>query len=176
MSIASELNLLREDYVAINPKSRSQYLAATEVMPGGNTRSVLFYEPFPLAMARGEGARLWDADGHEYTDLLGEFTAGLYGHSHPEIRKAIEAALDGGINLTGHNLLESRLAALVTQRFPSVRQLRFTNSGTEANLLAIAAAKRFTNRGKIMVFKGGYHGGVLTFAAGPAPSTCRMIS
>ncbi len=169
MSIASELNLLREDYVAINPKSRAQYLTATEVMPGGNTRSVLFYEPFPLAMARGEGSRLWDADGHEYTDLLGEFTAGLYGHSHPEIRKAIDAALDGGINLTGHNLLESRLAALVTQRFPSVKQLRFTNSGTEANLLAIAAAKRFTNRGKVMVFKGGYHGGVLTFAAGPAP-------
>ncbi|MET4576788.1 aspartate aminotransferase family protein [Ottowia thiooxydans] len=169
MTLATELNLLRSAYVASNPKSSECYQAATKVMPGGNTRSVLFYEPFPLAISRGEGSRLWDADNHEYTDLLGEFTAGLYGHSHPEIRKAINAALDGGINLTGHNLLEPRLAELVSKRFPSVEKLRFANSGTEANLLAIAAAKRFTNRSKVMVFKGGYHGGVLTFAAGPSP-------
>ncbi|MBH1963407.1 MAG: aspartate aminotransferase family protein [Comamonadaceae bacterium] len=169
MTLATELNLLRNAYTARNPKSSEAYQAATQVMPGGNTRSVLFYEPFPLAMARGEGSRLWDADHHEYTDLLGEFTAGLYGHSHPEIRKAIDTALDGGINLTGHNLLEPRLAQLISNRFPSVQKLRFANSGTEANLLAIAAAKQFTQRSKVMVFKGGYHGGVLTFAAGPSP-------
>lgn len=169
MTLESTLNALIAQYVAANPTSAARYEEATAVMPGGNTRSVLFYSPFPLVIARGEGAKLWDADGHEYTDFLGEFTAGLYGHSHPVIREAVIEALNGGINLTGHNLLEAQLARLVTQRFPSVQQLRFTNSGTEANLMAIAAAKRFTGRNKILVFKGAYHGGVLTFAGGNAP-------
>lgn len=169
MNLESELNRLRNAYVARHPKSAEQYRLATEVMPGGNTRSVLYYDPFPLAMVRGEGARLWDADGHEYLDFLGEFTAGLYGHSHPVIREAIFAAVGEGINLTGHNLLEAQLARLVVERFPSLRQVRFTNSGTEANLMAIAAAKHFTGRRKVLVFEGGYHGGVLTFGGGSSP-------
>lgn len=169
MTLQQELNRLREAYVSRHPQSAAIHEQATQVMPGGNTRSGLFYEPFPLAIARGEGARLWDADGHGYTDFIGEFTAGLYGHSHPVILSAITEALQGGINLTGHNLLEPHLARLIKERFPSVEQLRFTNSGTEANLLAIAAATHFTLRRKILVFKGGYHGGVLTFAGGHSP-------
>jgi glutamate-1-semialdehyde 2,1-aminomutase len=159
----------RADYAARNPASRAQYERATEVMPGGNTRTVLFYEPFPLAIARGEGSGVWDADGHGYTDLLGEFTAGIYGHSHPVIRAAIDRALDGGINLAGHNLLEPELAQLVCARFPSIELVRFTNSGTEGNLLALALATAATGRRKIMVFHGGYHGGLLTFAGGGSP-------
>ena len=160
---------LRRAYIARNPIRAQQHEAACAHLPGGNTRSVLFYEPFPLAMARGAGARLWDADGHEYVDLLGEFTAGVYGHSNPVIRAAIDAALDQGLNLSGHNLLEGRLAEMVCARFATMRQLRFTNSGTEANLMAIAAAKAFTGRTKVLVFKGGYHGGVLSFAGGGSP-------
>ncbi|HWK47349.1 MAG TPA: aminotransferase class III-fold pyridoxal phosphate-dependent enzyme [Stellaceae bacterium] len=161
----------RARYIAANPGSAAQYAKAEAVMPGGNTRSVLFYEPFPLALARGEGAFLWDADGHRYIDLLGEYTAGLYGHSNPIIRQAIDGALDGGINLGGHNLLESRLAQLICDRFPAMERLRFTNSGTEANLMAIALAKAATGRGKIMVFLGAYHGSVLSFAGGASPMT-----
>lgn len=157
------------NYAERNPNSQAQYVQATEVMPGGNTRSVLFYTPFPLAIVRGEGCRLWDADGHEYLDFIAEFTAGIYGHSNPVIRAAIDGALDKGINLSGHNLLESRLARMICERFPSVDAIRFTNSGTEANLMAIATAKVHTRRAKIIVFKGGYHGGVLTFAAGGSP-------
>lgn len=169
MTIEKALSVLRQNYVTRHPQSAARYEEATTVMPGGNTRSVLFYDPFPLAIARGEDSQLWDADGHAYTDFIGEFTAGLYGHSHPVIRQAILQALDGGINLTGHNLLEAQLAKLITQRFINVKQLRFTNSGTEANLLAIAAARQFTQRKQVLVFKGGYHGGVLTFAGGPSP-------
>jgi glutamate-1-semialdehyde 2,1-aminomutase len=138
-------------------------------MPGGNTRSVLFYAPFPLAIARGEGCHLWDVDGHEYVDFIAEFTAGIYGHSNPVIRHAIDEALDSGINLSGHNLRESKLARLICERFPSVDVVRFTNSGTEANLMAISAAKIHTGRSKIILFNGGYHGGVLTFAKGNNP-------
>lgn len=156
-------------YAARNPTSQARYLEATTVMPGGNTRSVLFYEPFPLAIARGAGCRLWDADGHEYIDFLGEFTAGVYGHSDPTIRAAITAALHDGINLSGHNLLEARLARIICDRFPSIDLVRFTNSGTEANLLALAAATTFTGRRTILVFHGGYHGGLLAFAQGGSP-------
>jgi len=154
----------RQRYAARYPESQRQFAQAARVMPGGNTRSVLFYPPFPLTMVRGAGCRLWDADGYEYLDFIAEFTAGLYGHSHPLIRQAIVDALDAGINLSGHNRLEAQLAALLCQRFASMAQIRFTNSGTEANLLALAAAKLHTRRKKIIVFRGGYHGGVLTFA------------
>src|SRR6185436_5980425 len=89
-------------YVARNPKSQERFEAATAVMPGGNTRTSLHYDPFPLTFVRGEGCRVWDADGHEYLDFLGEFTAGVFGHSNLHIRAAIDAALDAGINLSGH--------------------------------------------------------------------------
>ena len=157
-----------ERYVARTPESRARFDVAQGSLAGGNTRSVLFYAPYPLTIARGRGSMLWDADGNEYNDFLGEYTAGLYGHSHPVIRAAIDRALDDGINLSGHNLLEGRLAELVLERMPSIERLRFTNSGTEANLMALAAAKAWTGRAKVMVFVGGYHGGVLTFASGHA--------
>lgn len=160
----------RARYEAANPASRAVFARAEAVMPGGNTRSVLFYEPFPLAIARGERCWLWDADGHRYLDLLGEFTAGLYGHSDPVIREAILSAVDGGLNLGGHNLLEPELARVICGRFVSIERLRFTNSGTEANLMAVALAQAWTRRRRVLVFAGGYHGGVLTFAGGASPA------
>ena len=169
-SLDDALRDARARFEARNPHSREAFARAETVMPGGNTRSVLYYEPFPLAVVRGEACWLWDADGHRYLDLLGEFTAGLYGHSAPEIRDAVVAALEGGLNLGGHTLPEAELARLICARFASIDTLRFTNSGTEANLMALALAKAWTGRGRVMVFRGGYHGGVLTFAAGASAS------
>jgi glutamate-1-semialdehyde 2,1-aminomutase len=156
----------RETYVARRPKSKAQHAAARAVMPGGNTRTVLYYGPFPICAASGEGAYLTDIDGHRYLNLLGEYTAGLYGHSHPVIRAAIDAALDNGINYGAHNRMEAELAAIVCARFPAIELVRFTNSGTEANLMALATARHATGRSGIMVFKGGYHGGLLYFGGG----------
>jgi glutamate-1-semialdehyde 2,1-aminomutase len=162
--LATALRDAREAYVARNPASLARHVEALAFMPGGNTRTVLHYAPFPLGFRRGEGCRLWDVDGHEYIDFLGEYTAGLYGHSHPVIRAAVDRALDDGINLGGHNMLEARFAAAVCARFPSIERVRFTNSGTEANLLAIATACAHTGRPKVLVFQGGYHGSVFTFS------------
>lgn len=159
----------RERFVARNRASLAAHVEATAAMPGGNTRTVLFHAPFPLAMARGEGCRLWDVDGHEYVDLLGEYTAGLYGHSNPVIRAAIDAALDYGWNLGAHGTNEARLARLIVDRFPSIDLIRFTNSGTEANLMAVATAIAATGRRKVLVFDGGYHGGILYFGGGGTP-------
>ncbi|HUB48274.1 MAG TPA: aspartate aminotransferase family protein [Acetobacteraceae bacterium] len=166
--IDAALTEAKEAYVAGNPRSLARYVEATAVMPGGNTRTVLFYPPFPLAMTRAEGCRLWDMDGAEYVDFLGEYTAGLYGHSHPVIRGAIDGALDHGISMGAHNMLEARFARAVCDRF-SLGRVRFTNSGTEANLLALTLARVFTKRPKLMAFDGAYHGAVFTFAGGGSP-------
>jgi glutamate-1-semialdehyde 2,1-aminomutase len=166
--IEAALRDAREAYVAHNPKSLARYVEAQAVMPGGNTRTVLHYAPFPLAMARGEGCRLWDMDGHEYMDFLGEYTAGIYGHSHPTIRRAVDGALNGGINFGASNMTEARFARAVCERF-GLERVRMTNSGTEANLLAITVARVFTGRKKVMVFDGGYHGAVFGFSGGGSP-------
>lgn len=146
-----------------NPKSGEAYAAACRGLPGGNTRTVLFYPPYPLMLTRGEGCRLTDLDGHEYVDFQVEQTAGIYGHSEPRILDAIRSALSDGITLGGPTVREARLADLFTARFPAVDLVRFTNSGTEANLLALSSARAFTGRQKLIGFKGSYHGSVVSF-------------
>ena len=152
-------------YTRANPKSLARHLEAAKHLPGGNTRTNMYFSPFPVAITRGEGARLHDLDGHVYTDFLGEYTAGLYGHSHPRIRAAITDALDGGLNLGGPNRWEAELGQLMCERFPSLEKVRFCNSGTEANLYAITAARACTGRTHVLVFDGAYHGGVLSFVS-----------
>lgn len=157
-------------YKATSPASRAAHEAATASLPGGNTRSVLHWEPYPLCISSAAGYTLRDADGNTYTDLLGEYSAAIYGHSHPVILAAIEETVRRGLSYGGPHAAEAKLAGIIRDRFPSMERLRFTNSGTEANLLAIAAAKVFTRRrrGKVVVFEGGYHGGVLVFPVGCA--------
>jgi glutamate-1-semialdehyde 2,1-aminomutase len=168
-TLAEALEAARAHYVAANPASHALHVQAERSLPGGNTRTVLFFGPFPLRFAGGNGCHLTDVDGHGYVDFLAEYTAGMFGHSHPAIRRAIERALDFGVNIGGHTELEVRLAEAVTARFPSLERVRFTNSGTEGNLLAISLARAFTRRRKVMVVTGGYHGGVLYFRNGGSP-------
>jgi glutamate-1-semialdehyde 2,1-aminomutase len=156
-------------YVERNPESRRLHEERRRVMPGGNTRTVIHVDPFPLTIVRGDGARIVDADGHEYLDLLGEYTAGLYGHSHPLIVQAVRDALADGIVLGAPNVYEGRLAAAVCERFPSIELVRFCNSGTEANLFALSLARVASGKPAVMVFEGAYHGGVFLFKDGDAP-------
>ncbi|MBY0339079.1 MAG: aminotransferase class III-fold pyridoxal phosphate-dependent enzyme [Acetobacteraceae bacterium] len=153
----------RGDYARKRPRSAALHADARQSMAGGNTRSTLLWAPFPITMVRGEGCRLWDADGREYLDFLGEYTAGLFGHSERRILDAVKAAFDRGVGFGAMGEDEVRFAALVCAKFPSIERVRFTNSGTEANLMALTAARAFTGRDTVMVMRGGYHGGVLTF-------------
>ena len=104
-------------FTAANPLSERRYREAAEAMPGGNTRTVLHYSPFPVAFRKAEGCTLTDLDGHSYTDFLGEYSAGLYGHSHPKIMAAAERALKGGIVFGGPNENEAALAEIINERF-----------------------------------------------------------
>lgn len=155
-------------FSAKRPKTRALHERAAHVMPGGNTRTVLFTAPFPIRVEKAAGASLTDIDGNSYLDLLGEYSAGIYGHSHPRILAAAHAALDIGLNLGAHHPGEVALAETVTKRF-NLDLVRFTNSGTEANMMALSAARCFTGRRKIMPMQGGYHGGTLYFSHGASP-------
>ena len=168
-AIAQALVEAKSSYVAANARSCEQHLKAAKVLPGGNTRSVLFNEPFPITLAAGLGCRITSLDGQEYIDFLGDYTAGLYGHSDPTLRQALIAALDHGWVMGGHIRLEEELARLICARFASIDLVRFTNSGTEANLYAISAARTISGRRKVMVFEGAYHGGVFMFGDKPSP-------
>src|SRR5688572_5255043 len=88
--VADALTEAKANYAKANPTSRKVHEAAAKSMPGGNTRTGIFFDPFPIVWTKGEGARLWDSDGHSYVDFISEATAGIYGHSHPEIRKTVE--------------------------------------------------------------------------------------
>ena len=167
-NIDATLDAAKATFTAKRPKTHAMHERAAAVMPGGNTRTVLFTVPFPLRVEKGEGATITDVDGHSYLDLLGEYSAGIYGHSHPRIIAAAKAALDNGLNFGAHHEGEVKLAEVVTKRF-NMDLVRFTNSGTEANMMALAAARCFTGRSKIMPMEGGYHGGTLYFSHGASP-------
>jgi len=162
--VSQELAEAKEHYRLANPKSHAQHLRAAEVLPGGNTRTVIFTDPFPITLVTGKDARVRSLDGHWYRDFLGEYTAGFYGHSDSRLRDAVLAALERGWSMGGHTEVEAEMAALINQRFPSMELLRFANSGTEANLYAISAARAITGRSKVVVFEGAYHGGVFVFS------------
>jgi len=158
-----------ERFTSANPKSLEQHKHACKNLPGGNTRTGMHYAPFPLAMERGDGAYMWDLDGHRYRDYAGDFSAGLYGHTNETVHAAVRKVLADGVTFGSVSTHEARLASLVCERVPSIERIRFTNSGTEANIMALATANAVTERSKIMVFRGAYHGGTLSFPPGGSP-------
>ncbi|GKZ21499.1 hypothetical protein AbraIFM66951_006682 [Aspergillus brasiliensis] len=162
-SIYTTLQQLRNEYIAANPLSKAAFERARKVLPAGNTRSVLSSDPFPLTIQAGYDAYVRSLDGQEYIDFVSDFTAGLYGHSHPHIQQAITDALATGFSLGGVIEKEARLGEILQTRFKSIEQVRYCNSGTEANTFALATAKAFTGRNKILVFESGYHGGTISF-------------
>jgi len=167
--LTSAVKEAEERYIAANPESQRLAKLATARMPGGNTRTTVHFSPFPLYMASGKGSRLTDVDGHTYVDFINEYTAGVFGHSNAAIAEAIRQALTGGINLGAPTKHERLLAEEVQRRFPAMELLRFCNSGTEANLLALATARAFTGKEAVLIFDGAYHGSILYFAHGGSP-------
>ena len=156
-------------YEARTPASRALYARAERVLPGGDTRTGTFHRPYPLFIARGSGARLYDADGHHYLDLLNNFTSLVHGHADPAVVDAMVRQEGHGTAHGTANALQVELAEALCARVPSVERLRFCNSGTEATLGALRAAKAFTGKARIMKMAGGYHGSHDQVAVAAAP-------
>jgi glutamate-1-semialdehyde 2,1-aminomutase len=128
------------------------------VMPAGSTRTTTFYEPFPIAIERGDGYRLWDVDGNDYIDLLANYTAHVHGHAVPAIVAAVDRAMRSGSAHPAPLVIQAELAERICSRVPSVEKVRFTNSGNEAVMVAVRAARALTGREKLVKAIGGYHG------------------
>lgn len=161
--IAEALLDLRDQYRQMTPGSMKAVSRASEVIPGGETRSVLQFSPYPLVFKSAHESKLVDVDGNAYIDFINDFGAGLYGHSQPAIQQSIVETVAKGLTIGGISELEGELALLLVERFPALEKVRFTNSGTEANLMALTAARAVTGKDKIMVMNGAYHGSVLCF-------------
>lgn len=176
MAMNEALTKLVARYVVANAKSAQQFEERIgSGIPGGNNRASIFFKPFPLTYVKAEGATLTTADGKVLTDLLGNFTAGLFGHSPAPVRQAVEEVLKSGWSLGGHNQYEKKVAAEFTSRFPSCEQIKFCNTGTEASLYAMNTARAVTGRSKILMYQGGYHGGVIHGNDNPLDSPYEKI-
>ena len=147
-----------ERYVQTTPGSRALHEKSARVMPGGTTRTTTFFAPYPLFIERGEGCRIWDVDGTERIDMLGNYSAMILGHAHPKVVEAIRKQAAQGTGFAAANPVEVKLATLLCERVPSIDAIRFCNSGTEATMYAMRLARAFTGRPKIARMEGGYHG------------------
>jgi glutamate-1-semialdehyde 2,1-aminomutase len=145
-------------YPDSHPQSRELYARALNSLPGGNTRTTVFMKPFPIYAARGSGCRVWDVDGNEYIDCINNFTSLIHGHAHPALIEAATKQLALGSAFGMPTESEVDLAELLVSRLPSVEQVRFANSGTEAVMMALKAARAYTGRPKIAKCEGAYHG------------------
>ncbi len=151
-------DILLQQYLERTPKSREAFERAKQVLPGGSTREVIFYPPYPLYVERGRGCRVWDLDGHEMLDFVNNFLALILGHAHPKIVDVIRSQAAYGTAYSSPTENEAKLGEAVRARMPSVQRIRFTNSGSEATILTLLAARGFTRRAKIAKFEGAHHG------------------
>lgn len=145
-------------FVQRTPGSRRLHEQSRRLLPGGINRQIAYHQPYPLFAERGEGAWLYDVDGNAYLDALGNFTSLVLGHCHPRIAAAVAEQMVCGTAWAAGSALEHELAALIVERLPSVEQLRFTSSGTEATMMAVRAARAHTGRSLVAKFEGAYHG------------------
>jgi len=141
------------------PRSYALYKRARQVLPGGNTRHTVFFRPFPVYARSGSGCQITDEDGVSRIDFVNNYTSLIHGHGHPVVIEAIETQIRQLIGVGLPTASEVSLAELLVERLAGVEQVRFANSGTEAVMMAVKAARAHTGRTRIAKVEGAYHGG-----------------
>ncbi|MGG1619499.1 glutamate-1-semialdehyde 2,1-aminomutase [Paenibacillus sp. NRS-1782] len=152
----NEQRTVRED-----ARSKAAFDEAKQYIPGGVNSPVRAFKSVgitPVYIDRGEGSRVYDIDGQSYIDYVCSWGPLIMGHAHPEVVKAIQAAVVKGTSFGAPTLAETEMAKLVCERVPSMDIVRMVSSGTEATMSAIRLARGFTSRSKILKFEGSYHG------------------
>ena len=147
-----------EEYSARTGRSAELHGRARAYLPGGDTRTTVYFAPYPVYMERGEGCRLYDCDGNEYLDFQNNYTSLIHGHAHPAVTEAARAEMGKGTIFGAPAQIQFVHAAHLCQRLPGLESVRYCNSGTEATLFALRAARAFTGRDLIIKMDGGYHG------------------
>ncbi len=145
-------------YLELTPKSKARWQEAAEYLPGGDSRNSIFWEPYPIFVTSASGCHITDADGVDRLDFINTMTTLILGHANQPVMDAVKEQLDRGAVYNAPNENQIRLAKLLCDRIPSFDLVRFTNSGTEATLNTIRAARAFTGKNKFAKVEGGYHG------------------
>jgi glutamate-1-semialdehyde 2,1-aminomutase len=145
-------------YRARTPTSARMFQEARRYLPGGDSRSTLFYPPYPAVLDRGEGCVLVDVDGNRLLDFTSNHSALIHGYRHPVVLQAVRSQLEKGTAFPAPTEPQITLGRMICERIPSMQLLRFTNSGTEALLNAVRGARAFTGRRAIARVEGSYHG------------------
>ncbi len=145
-------------YLELTPKSKARWQEATEYLPGGDSRNSIFWDPYPIFVTSASGCHITDADGVDRLDFINTMTTLILGHANQPVMDAVKEQLDRGAVYNAPNEHQTRLAKLLCDRIPSFDLVRFTNSGTEATLNTIRAARAFTGKNKFAKVEGGYHG------------------
>ena len=156
--LKSRLDDLIRAYADRSTRSKALFEQAHRSMPGGNTRTGVYFSPFPMYLERGEGAFVHDVDGNVLLDFMNNNTALVLGHSHPAVVAALREQVSRGTGFNRPTELEVEMAEALCGRVPSLERVRFCNSDTEAVICALRAAKAHTGRSKIAKFEGAYHG------------------
>ena len=157
-------------YPDLESTSAALFERGRRVMPGGNSRVGVMFEPYPLYAASGSGCRVTDVDGVERIDLINNWSSLIHGHSNPAVVAAIADQSQRLLAVGAPTEVEIELAELLTSRVPGVDTIRFSNSGSEGVLFALRAAKAFTGRPKIAKVEGAYHGNADSIEVSVAPS------
>jgi glutamate-1-semialdehyde 2,1-aminomutase len=160
------LNSIEETYRSRTPKSAALLDRANRSMPGGLTRNFGFFRPYPVVHQRGQGPYLWDVDGNRYVDLNYNGLSLIHGHAYKPIAQALAQATENGWAWLGTNLPQIEFAEALCKRIKIFEKVLFTNSGTEASMLAVKMARGFTGRPLILKAHGGYHGTYSDLEAG----------
>jgi glutamate-1-semialdehyde 2,1-aminomutase len=163
-----------ERYRERTPKSRALQAEAEGVLPGGSSRGTAYFAPYPFFAEAGEGHYLYDVDGNRYLDFMLNATTLIMGHANPTVVESLTEQARKGTAFSVPTTLQIQLARILTDRVPSLDQVRFTNSGTEGTLMAIRAARAFTGRPKLAKFEGGYHGAHEHVAVSVKPPADRL--
>ncbi|HYF09669.1 MAG TPA: aminotransferase class III-fold pyridoxal phosphate-dependent enzyme, partial [Acetobacteraceae bacterium] len=145
-------------FVAHTPGSAAAYEQAQRLFPGGVTHDTRYVRPHPISVAHASGSRKWDVDGNEYVDYAGGHGALILGHAHPQVTARVAEQLAKGTHYGANHALENRWGELVQSMVPSAEMIRFTNSGTEATLMALRLARAATGRSKLLRLRGHFHG------------------
>ena len=141
------------------PESRRLYKRACRVLPAGVSYIIRYFEPYPFYTMKAKGSKLFDVDGNEYIDFWMGHCSLILGHSPSNVMKKVKQQIENGTQYGTSHELEIALAEQVVKMVPSAEMVRFTNSGTEANMYGIRLARTYTGRDKIAKFEGGWHGG-----------------
>ena len=153
-----ELTDIEKEYLQRTKTSYTLDREASKYLPGGSTRSATDSKPYPVYMTSGQGCYLKDADDNEYIDFMNNYTVLILGHAHPKVCEAISTQTKSGVLLGAPSQEQFELGKMICDRVDSVDKVRFCNTGTEAVMYSIRAARAVTGKTKVLKFEGGFHG------------------